>query len=413
MKFTPACTLIADTSLAPHQWDRFNKSQLERFLATHGKTSPRFNPDRPPYVVLDWDNTMVFLDVQEATLIYQLQNLRFKMDPRELEQALRTDVPTTPFTPAHPGPDGQPLSLDPVVRDIVDSYTWLYDHSADLRGDQPLESIKNQTPYTDFITKVRFLYAAIGDTFDVSLSYPWLIYLLAGHTESEVRALTREAVDWQLQEPVEKRTWTSPTSRPGQAGVLSVSWKNGLRLIPEMQDLTRALQAAGIEVWVCTASFVGVIQEIASNPAYGYHIPASRVLGMELEHDERGAIKPQFRSGYDQTYGPGKSRTIHRFLVSRHGHGPIMVAGDSKGDLDMLQDFPHTELALIINRSPSGGLAALCQRAISEYGTPQPKILLQGRDDNRGRFIPSQAHIPWGATSDRPAASTQPATGPA
>ena len=356
---------------------------------------------------------MVFLDVQEATLIYQLQNLRFKMDPRELEQALRTDVPTTPFIPAHPGPDGQPLSLDPVVRDIVDSYTWLYDHSADLRGDQPLESIKNQTPYTDFITKVRFLYAAIGDTFDVSLSYPWLIYLLAGHTESEVRALTREAVDWQLQEPVEKRTWTSPTSRPGQAGVLSVSWKNGLRLIPEMQDLTRALQAAGIEVWVCTASFVDVIQEIASNPAYGYHIPAARVLGMELERDERGAIKPQFRSGYDQTYGPGKSRTIHRFLVSRHGHGPIMVAGDSKGDLDMLQDFPHTELALIINRSPSGGLAALCQRAISEYGTPQPKILLQGRDDNRGRFIPSQAHIPWGATSDRPAASTQPATGPA
>ena len=356
---------------------------------------------------------MVFLDVQEATLIYQLQNLRFKMDPRELEQALRTDVPTTPFIPARPGPDGQPLSLDPVVRDILDSYTWLYDHSAALRGDQPLEFIKNQLPYTDFITKVRFLYAAIGDTFDVSLSYPWLIYLLAGHTESEVRALTREAVDWQLQEPVEKRTWTSPASLPGQAGVLSVSWKNGLRLIPEMQDLTRALQAAGIEVWVCTASFVDVIQEIASNPAYGYHIPAARVLGMELERDERGAIKPLFRSGYDQTYGPGKSRTINRFLVSRHGHGPIMVAGDSKGDLDMMQDFPHTELALIINRSPSGGLAALCRRAISEYDTPQPKVLLQGRDDIRGHFIPSQTHIPWGETTGQPSPAPTPPTGPA
>ena len=383
MKSTPASAPIAAAALAPHQWDRFNKSQLEQFLATHGKTSPRFNPDRPPYVVLDWDNTMVFLDVQEATLIYQLQNLRFKMDPRELEQALRTDVPTTPFIPARPGPDGQPLSLDPVVRDIVDSYTWLYDHSAALRGDQPLEFIKNQLPYTDFITKVRFLYAAIGDTFDVSLSYPWLIYLLAGHTESEVRALTREAVDWQLQEPVEKRTWTSPASLPGQAGV------------------------------VCTASFVDVIQEIASNPAYGYHIPAARVLGMELERDERGAIKPLFRSGYDQTYGPGKSRTINRFLVSRHGHGPIMVAGDSKGDLDMMQDFPHTELALIINRSPSGGLAALCRRAISEYDTPQPKVLLQGRDDIRGHFIPSQTHIPWGETTGQPSPAPTPPTGPA
>jgi hypothetical protein len=120
---------------------------------------------------------------------------------------------------------------------------------------------------------------------------------------------------------------------------------------------------------------------------------------MELERDERGAIKPQFRSGYDQTYGPGKTLTINRFLVSRHGQGPIMVAGDSKGDLDMMQDFPHTELALIINRSQSGGLADLSQRAISEYGTPQPKILLQGRDDIRGRFIPSQAHIPWRETT--------------
>ena len=137
---------------------------------------------------------------------------------------------------------------------------------------------------------------------------------------------------------------------PGQAGVVSVSWKNGLRLMPEMQELIKTFRDAGIDTWICTASFVDVIKEISSNPAYGYNNPADRVIGMELERDANGVVQTEFRRGYAQTQQKGKTQAIERFLVSKYGYGPIFVAGDSEGDMNMMQDFADTKLVLIVNR---------------------------------------------------------------
>lgn len=62
--------------------------------------------------------------------------------------------------------------------------------------------------------------------------------------------------------------------------------KNGLRLQPEMQSLHAAFRHAGFDVWVCSASFVDVIKEISSNPAFGYDNPPERVLAMALGRDD-------------------------------------------------------------------------------------------------------------------------------
>ena len=40
--------------LADRNWDSFNKSQIEKLIATYGKTSPNYNPAKPPYAVFDW-----------------------------------------------------------------------------------------------------------------------------------------------------------------------------------------------------------------------------------------------------------------------------------------------------------------------------------------------------------------------
>lgn len=383
--------------LADHNWDKFNKTQLEKLLATHGKTSASYNPAKPPYAVFDWDNTMVFLDIEEATLIYQLQNLRFNMTPAQMDKALRKDVPGTNFKADYNNAAGQPLNIDLVVPDAVASYAWLYDNYAGLKGRLPLDEVKKSPHYMNFITKVRYLYEAVGDTFDVSVSYPWVLYLFTGFNEQQVRKLTQETTDWQLTQPVEKVKWTSPASLPGKAGVVSVSWKNGLRLVPEMQDLFRALRAAGIDIWICSASFVDVVKEISSNPRYGYHSPADRVIAMELERDANGVIQTEFRRGYDQTQGKGKTRALQRFLVSKYGYGPIFVAGDSEGDMNMMQDFADTRLVLIINRLKGQDIDKLSRVAAANYGKDDPKVLLQGRDDNKGVFIPSQAHVKLGA----------------
>ena len=51
------------------------------------------NADSGKYVVFDFDNTSVIFDVEEALLIYQIENLAFKIDPADLEGVLETQIP--------------------------------------------------------------------------------------------------------------------------------------------------------------------------------------------------------------------------------------------------------------------------------------------------------------------------------
>ena len=131
-----------------------------------------------------------------------------------------------------------------------------------------------------------------------------------------------------------------------------------------------------------------VIREISSNPEFGYGNPADRVLAMELERDADGRIQPEFRRGYDQTQGAGKTRNIRRFLVPRYGYGPAFVAGDSEGDQNMMADFPETKKVLIVNRlrAPSTDIGKFSAQAVRQYGQADARYLLQGRNDNTGDY---------------------------
>jgi len=389
--------------LSTGNWDIFNRQQIDALIARLGTGSPGYSTARPPYVVFDWDNTSVFLDIEEASLIYQLENLVFGATPAQLDIALRRNIPKTNFLKDHNNGAGEPVNIDKVAPDIVASYTWLYQNYSGLKGSQPLAAVKQNPNYQAFITKVRYLYEAIGDTFDHDTAYPWVTYLFAGMPASQVRKLTVDTVAWQQKQPVEKVKWTSPPALPGQAGVVSVSWKNGLRLVPEMQELYARFRSAGFDVWVCSASFVDVIKEISSNPAFGYNNPADRVLAMELERDAAGMIQPEFRRGYDQTQGKGKTANIKRFLVSKYGYGPCFVAGDSEGDQNMMADFADTQKVLIVNRlrDPKTDIGKFSAMAVQNYGKPDTRYLLQGRDDNTGLFVPSQLHTPLGAKTGK------------
>ena len=397
------CATAPARGVAAGHWDAFNRSQIDGLIASAGKGSPGYNAAKPPYVVFDWDNTSVFLDIEEASLIYQLENLVFGATPAQLEVALRKNIPRKDFLPAFNNAAGQPVNIDRIVPDILVSYTWLYQNYKGLKGNQPLSVVAMSPHYTAFITKVRYLYEAIGDTFDHDTAYPWVTYLFVGMNEAQVRKLTADTVAWQLKEPITKVKWTSPAALPGRAGVVSVSWKNGLRLQAEMQDMYAAFRNAGFDVWVCSASFVDVIKEISSNPAFGYNNPPERVLAMELERDANGTIQAEYRRGYDQTQGPGKTKNIQRFLVTRYGYGPSFVAGDSEGDQNMMADFADTKKVLIVNRlrDPKTDIGRFSAMAVQNYGKPDTRYLLQGRDDNTGEWVPSQLHTPLGATQGK------------
>lgn len=388
-------------TLARGNWDAFNRQQIDALIAARGKGSPGYDASRPPYAVFDWDNTSIFLDIEEAVLAYQLQNLRFGATPAQLETAIRMNIPARDFNAPHNNAAGEPVNIDKIAPDIIESYTWLYRNYRGMQGGKSLEEVKQSPHYQNFVAKMRYLYEAIGDSFDHAVAYPWVTYHFAGMTEAQVRKLTADTVAWQLGQPVEKVKWTSPAALPGKAGVVSVSWKNGLRLVPEMQDLYARLRDAGFDVWVCSASFVDVIKEISSNPAYGYNNSPDRVLAMELERDAQGVIQPEFRRGYDQTQGKGKTATIRRFLVSKYGYGPVFIAGDSEGDQNMMQDFADTRTVLIVNRLRGSDIGKLSAQAVQGYGQAQTRYLLQGRDDNTGAFVASQRATPLGATEGK------------
>lgn len=122
---------------------------------------------------------------------------------------------------------------------------------------------------------------------------------------------------------------------------------------------------------------------------------------MELLKTDDGKIKAELNPEYYQTQGKGKTETIKKFLVPNHGHGPVIVGGDSSGDFYMLSDFEDTKVSLIINRFKDGKIGELCTIAIDTMGKPDQRYFLQGRNNNTGEFIPSEKTILLGETAEK------------
>lgn len=393
-----AAQKTAPVEIIQGNWDSFNRAQINKMIAQYGKGSPNYDAKNPPYAVFDWDNTSVFLDIQEALMIYQIEHLNFKMTPETFNEVIRKNIPTTNFVSSSNNKDGKPVNIDLIAQDITDNYKWIYDNYDQMKGKLPLSKIKESDQYKEFSTKLRYLYSAIGDSFDVSIAYPWVTYLFTGLTEQDIAQMTEATVEWQATQPITKVTWESPAI-PSKAGQVAVGWNNGLRLVPEMQDLYTKLREAGFDIWVCSASFIDVIKEISSNPKFGYNNPKDHVIAMELERDEKGVLQPVYRKGYTQTQGPGKTVEIKRLIAPKYqGKGPILVAGDSEGDQNMSQDFDDTKVVIIINRLKGSEIGKQSDIAVETYNKPDAKYLLQGRDDNKGVLLPSQKSIKLGQT---------------
>ena len=391
-------TALNKSQLSKGSWDTFNWAQLDELIQSKGKFSANYNLQKKPYVVFDFDNTSVFLDIEEASLIYQLENLKFKVTPDELNKIIRTGISDQNFVADYNNKAGQPVNINTIAPDIVESYTWLYRNYRGLKGKQTLEQVRENPHYQNFITKMRYLYAAIGDTFDHDVSYPWVTYLFAGFKPKEVSELAVTVFHEQQNQTIGPVTWTSPDSLKGRAGVVSVTWENGLRPYKEIQNLYQVFMANGFDVFVCSASFIYVIKGVTTDPSIGFNVPKENVYAMELKHDQNGRIIPVFNQDYYQTQGKGKTLTIQKYLVSKYGYGPVFIAGDSEGDQNMMQDFNETEKVLIVNRwrKPSTDIGKFSKLAVENYGKSNAKYLLQGRDANTGQFLPSNKSIAFG-----------------
>lgn len=386
--------------LDENNWAPETRARLNAVIQKNGIQSPNYDSANKPYTVFDCDNTTVANDVEEALLIYQIEKLAFKIKPDQMMAVIETGIPDV-----NKQLNDNKMSTADLATDIAKDYAYLYKNYSGFGagGKMTLEEVQKTNEYLDFRAKLRFVYEGVNATFDASVGYPWVTYLFTGMTHAEVKALATESHDyWQAwAEPWAKVKWTSPDALAGKAGVVSTSYKTGLLFPVEMKDLYNTLMQNGIDVYVCSASFQPVIEAIA-NPKYGYNFKEENVFAMRLKTDANGRFINEYDTNYFQTQGKGKSHTINAFIRGQYDNrGPILVAGDSAGDFNMMTEYKDTQVSLIINRVRSDNFKEISQEAARTIGNADARYILQGRDDNTGLYRPTEKSIALGETEEK------------
>lgn len=385
-------------SLDKLNWSDKNYQVINKLIEEYGLNGKYYDKNKPPYAVLDWDQTCAHFDVEEAMMRYQLFNLRYKMTKDEFAGLLKDDINGV----TRLSDDYQQLSLADINQDLIDDYNYLYEQYIGPQGTMKLSDVQGTLQYCDFIAKLPFLYdgysatTGIGDKY----SYPWVLYLFAGHTIDEVKDMAKEAIEYELSNPLSKQKLQSPANLKTIAGTVSYSYKTGLRVLPEMQNLIATFKRNGISVYILSASYKPVVEVFSGIGTFGYNVPPEQVIAMELATDKDGNILPVYKSGWVETFRQGKVEAIEQVIKTglSKNWDPIFSAGDSDGDYEMLTNFPGMKLSLIWNRVKGGLIGTLCQQAVEQEGISNPRYILQGRNENTGSAIPGSATILLGKT---------------
>lgn len=285
------------------------------------------NANQGKYVVFDFDNTSVIFDIQEALLIYQIENLQFKIDPADMEAVLETGIPDLNKSMGT-SLDGKNITPATLVADITSDYEWIYANYEGFEGDKDLNYIHASNQYQDFAAKLRFMYGNLGDYFDHAVSYPWVGYLFTGMTPDEVQKLAAASHQyWADYGRYAEETWTSPVELPGKTGIVSIDFITGLTFTDELKDLYATLQANGIDVYIVSASPIDTV--LAANETMGYNLPEDHVYAMRNKLGEDGRYINEYNydwggeGKYAQTQGEGKSTIITNFIAPQYDNaGP-------------------------------------------------------------------------------------------
>lgn len=336
------------------------------------------NKNQGNYVVFDWDYTSIYQDTQENLFRYQIDNLKFKMTPKEFSYAIRKNIPLDNFDKGYRNVDGQEINITKIGNDLDKRYEFIYNNYIKEQK-MSLEEIKKTEEFKDFRGKLAFLYEAIGGSFSHDISYPWVLYLFHGMTKEEAQSLAKEANDFGIGNKLGSYTIESSDVLLGEAGKVSYSYKSGLRTQPEIANLFHEFEKNGIKVYVVSASLEDIVKVFAEDKSYGYNLPENRVYGMRLEKNKNKYIS-EYKKDYYQTQTKGKVLTINKYIKPQHnGKDPILVAGDSGGDYNMLTEYKGLKALLLMKRE--GKLNDLVN---------DPRALIQYRNKVTGLLDPER-----------------------
>ncbi|NLD23767.1 MAG: hypothetical protein GX670_06015, partial [Bacteroidales bacterium] len=279
---TPGESEVATTYVERDDWDAFVKTNVNAFMDMYGHGSNNY--DENSYVVFDFDNTCSIFDIEEQLAVYQLQQMAFVFTPEDAEKILLTELGDAQMLR---GTDYSEVdsSYNDWVTDITAAYSYLYDtygpFTAKGLDDEAVIKVQADPQWIEFATKMRAMYDLVYDSESASVAYPWVLYWFTGMTEEEVYDLALASHNYYGAVETSEVTWS--TSLEGsKVGAVEYTWTSGTGVPENIKELWAALQANGIEVWVCSASGIDPIR--AAIDAFGLHeyctgaIAMSRVL---------------------------------------------------------------------------------------------------------------------------------------
>ncbi len=332
-------------SLEEGKWNPQVREALNELMTNSGKGS---------YAVFDFDQTSIVHDISQALWVYQIEHLRF------------ADAPMNHFLDGIPTPESPMPGTTITYAEMGSVLSAEYDAlTLRLAGGESIESVRQSDDYLDFRARMYSLYEAMDNQWGSWVAYLWQPGLLAGYTVDEAKALIHDAITEHLGiEKLAVEPWHSPDGQWG-GDVMRGIW-----VPPEMKDLYHCLEVAGIDAYVCSASLELIVEVLACDPILGFGLPAERVFGLRFVEGEK--IVAEFDPAYKQPNREGKVDCIRAYMAPVYGNaGPVLVAGDSNGDVAMLTAFPNMKHGLIIDvdRSPESPIGQLATLAKEENNT--------------------------------------------
>ena len=405
--------------LARGDWSPDAKKAVNDMLDAYGSRDKR--RERDLYAVFDFDNTCSIFDIEEQMVIYQLETMAFGIRPEQMEELLLTGIQDADRDLTDLGYGKG--SLRDWAADISSAYRKLWDTYGGFTPDgvdAATEKKLKEDPYwREFVVKIRVMYEVIDEAESSDISYPWMTYLFAGMTEEELCALSGRSLERYAGKKTSEQTWESPADLESRVGQVSFTWTSGVTVTDNIKELWRALDANGIDVWVCSASATGVIKGAVDH--FGLHQYCKGLLAMTDKTDADGKYINEYdyetgcgyyatEDGWEkmdrptraQTQGEGKVTAIVNAISPEYGgRGPVAGFMDSTGDFNFCTEFDSLKLAVCFNRADrkvteGGGLiaaAAMYEKDTLGYDLAKANkagdtlYILQGRDETGLRTL--------------------------
>jgi hypothetical protein len=370
------------------------------------------------YVVFDFDNTCSIFDISEQLMIYQLRHMAFELSPEEFRNMAYSHTEEA---------DSEVLEA---VESVASKYSELYGKYGPFTykgvSDSTMNMLSEDLLWKDFAIDMAKMYDLMSNCMSIDEAYIWVVGWFAGMTEPQLYDLALASHTEYSSVETSRGEWkgTSKTH----------TWIDGIQVSENIRELWKAFSDNGIDVWVCSASFVQPVK--AAVDFFGLHDYCKGVIAMTMSVDSTGRMTTEYdyENGYPELALPdgawkkdlvptrtktseqGKVTSIMNVLYPRYDGGPLAGFMDATGDYYFCTEFASLKLAVCFNRASrkvtdGGGLiaeTAIFERDVLGYDLKKANsngdilYVLQGRDENGHRALrPSNYTLRFGETEEK------------